>query len=330
MFISASVDATGQDESGIPEKKFLILPFGFYTTDTSVGIGVFSQYAKDEENKVFGNTVYTFKNQFMLIVSADLKNDCFVFNNFFKIKDYYSEFYGYGNNTDSDDPLKYRFFQLDNTFEFGKMISERIKISAAVNNFLHITDDHKIQLGYDNYGGGNFYNGIGGSAEYKNISGDFFRDGFFMKALFLVYPEIIGNPNQFFVCDFEAGFFKSFNKSAFNTLLSLRSTAGDVHPEKLSRIGGTKVLRGYPDNRFIDYNLAALQTQYDFRIYKDFSGCVFIGCAEVFEMPNDISYLKAAFGAGIMYKYKNLIMRFEAATSPEKNIEIIITGNRVY
>jgi len=312
--------------------KFLILPFGFYTNETSVGLGLFSQYRFDESSKLFGNTVYTFENQFMFFSIVELNSEKSALYNTFKIKDYYSDFYGFGNDSEPDESVKYRYFQIDNYLEAGKKVLRGAVISAAVNNFYHMPEDKKELFGYSGTNGGHFANGIGLSLKYSDVTDDFYRDGISLRSSFLAYPEFLGTWEYFSVFDNEAGFYRSFKESSVSSLISARFSFGEVHPEKLSVAGGSKILRGYPDSRFIDKNMTAVQAQYDFRIYKSVALGLFIGAGDVFEKFSDLALdkIKTGYGAGIIYEFRKLIIRVEAATSPEKNFEIIITGNRAF
>lgn len=314
------------------ESELLILPFGFYTNETSVALGIFSQYRFHDNNQIFGNAVYTFNNQLMFFSITEINSATISFYDAFKIKVYYSEFYGFGNNTEKDDSFSYKYFQVDNYFEAGKNILSNTRVSLALNNFFHNPKNKMDLFGYDLSEKNQFANGIGASCRFLKITDNFYRDGVNIKSSFLFYPEFFGNTGQFSIFDSEAGLFKSFNQSALNTLLSARFSFGDVHPEKLSAVGGTKILRGYPDKRFTDKNLLSLQTQYDFRIYREFALCVFLAAGDVFGEFSDMSISKAkiGYGGGIIYEFRKLVMRVEAATSLEKNLEIIITGNRAF
>jgi len=313
-------------------KKFLILPFGFYTNETSVGLGLFSQYRLDESSKLFGNAVYTFENQFMFFSIVELNTEKNAFYNTFKIKDYYSDFYGFGSDSELDGAVKYRYFQIDNYLEAGKKTSRGAVISVAVNNFFHMPEDKKELFGYIAKENWQLANGIGASVKYSDVTDDFYRDGVSLRSSFLVYPEFLGTWEYFSTFDNEAGFYNSFNESSLSSLVSARFSFGEVHPEKLSVAGGSKILRGYPERRFIDNNLVAVQSQFDFRIYRSVAAAVFVGAGDVFEEFSDLALdrIKTGYGAGIIYEFRKLIIRVEAATSPEENIEIIITGNRAF
>ncbi|MBU4485475.1 MAG: hypothetical protein KKD38_00975, partial [Candidatus Delongbacteria bacterium] len=294
---------------------------------------IFSQYNFNDNEKNFGNVVYTFKNQFMFFSMTDLNFGNVIFHNIFKIKEYYTVAYGIGNNSPKEDKYSYRFFQLDNYSEFGKNISNSPELYLAINNFFHKPNNKQDSLSIKySVNKNHFANGIGSSFRYSDITDKFFRDGIILKSSYLFYPEFFGNLKQFSILETELGLYQSIRESAVNTLFSARFSFGHVHPEKLSAVGGTKILRGYPERRFIDKNMISAQTQYDLRLYKDISACIFISAGDVFDDFSDLSVknTKLAFGGGFIYEFKGLIMRFETASSLEKDLQIIVTGIRVF
>jgi hypothetical protein len=205
---------------------------------------------------IFGNAVYTLKNQFMFLTITDKKAGNILWHNTLKIKDYFSEVYGIGNNTSPDDKIKYRYFQVDNRIEAGKETSKFSSLSATINNFVHSPESEgkyadRLSLAYSEKKT-HYSNGIGATFKYSNVTKKFFRDGMHFKSSYLFYPEALGNILQFSVFEAEAAHFKSVRESAFNTLLSARFTTGDPHPEKLSYIGGSSIMRGYREIRFLD------------------------------------------------------------------------------
>lgn len=336
LFVFLCQATFSQSEQPDKEKSFILLPFAYYTSDTSFAFGIFAQYKFDEDDMIFGNAVYTLKNQFMFLGITDKKIGKIYFHNTLKIKDYFSEVYGAGNDTSIDDKIKYRYFQIDNTVGAGRKLTDNSVLSAVVNNFVHkpeksgrYTDLMSVAYSNENT---HFANGIGASFRFSNTSKKFFRDGFYFKSLYILYPSAFGNIRRFSVLDTEAAFFKSVRESAINTMISSRFTTGDPHPEKLSYIGGSSIMRGYPEKRFLDRNMISVQTQYDIRVYRKLSACLFVSAGDVFDKPEDLSLNKTKFGygAGLLYDFKGLNMRFDVATSPEKEIQIIIIGLRAF
>lgn len=329
---------SGQDtaEPVDNENSFIMLPFAYYTSDTSFALGIFAQYKFDEDDMIFGNAIYTLKNQFMFLGITDKKIRKTVFHNTLKVKDYFSEVYGQGNTTSLDDKIKYRYFQIDNTIEAGRNLNDNSVLSVVINNFVHKPENSGkyidvMSVAYSDKNT-HFTNGIGTSFKFSNVTKKFFRDGFYLKSLYLYYPSAFGNIEEFSVIDTEAAYFKSVRESAVNTLISARFVAGDPHPEKLSYIGGSSIMRGYPEKRFLDHNMISVQTQYDIRVYKKISASFFVSAGDVFHGSDNLSIKKTKFGygAGLIYDFKGLNMRFDVATSPEKEIQIIIIGLRAF
>ncbi|MFO7811024.1 MAG: hypothetical protein R6V47_06610 [Candidatus Delongbacteria bacterium] len=318
------------------ENEFIVLPFAYYTTDTSFAFGIFAQYKFDEEDMIFGNTVYTLKNQFMFLGITDKKFANLFLHNTLKVKDYFSESFGTGNTTSLDDKIKYRYFQVDNMIEAGTKICRNSIISAAVNNFVHKPEQSgkykdEMSVDYSNEDT-QVTNGIGVSFKFSNVTRKFFRDGYFFRSRYLFYPSEFGNIDGFSVIETKGAYFRSIRESAINILLSSKFTTGSTHPEKLSYIGGSSVMRGYPEKRFLDRNMISIQTQYDIRVYKKISACLFVSAGDVFDKFDDLSIKKTkiGYGTGILYDFKGLNMRFDIATSSEKEIQIIIIGLRAF
>jgi hypothetical protein len=316
------------------EKNFIILPFAFYTSDTGLALGLFSQYRfPNSSDKVFANAIFTFKEQFMFFSVTDKTFNDLIFHHTAKVKVYKSEVYGVGNDTSNGSRIKYEFSQADNTIEAGKKITHRSSFYLKTNNFFHRPGKNDILSTEFSSKKDQFANGLGFSYAYKNISDKFFRDGIEYKTSLLFYPSFLGNTGEFTAVETEFLFCRSFNQSALNTLAVCRISDGDVHPEKLSSVGGDRILRGYNDRRYIDRHMLALQLQYDFRIYKKLSGCAFSSVGDVFKGIGDLSAdkIKFGYGAGAIIEYKGLVLRFEGALpSDEFDPKIIVIGMRSF
>lgn len=315
------------------EKDLIILPFGFYTSDTSVALGLFSQYKFHEKNKIFGNMIYTFKNQLMLFLITDIHSGKKVIYNKLKIENYYSESYGTGIGSETEDKYDYRYFLVDILTEAGKSVSSNTSLNIVSDNFYYRPKNSKdiLAIAYSTEKD-QFACGIGTAVKYSNVSENFFRDGSFSKLSFIYYPGFLGDLNEFSVINSESGYFRSFNQSALNFNFLTRFTFGSPHPQKLSYIGGSEILRGYPEKRFIDRNMWVFQSQYDFRLYKKTAISTFVSAGSVFNDSDELSVknTKVGYGAGLMYEFRGLAIRIEAATSAEKDVQIIATGARAF
>jgi len=331
-FAADGVAVNGKDSLTKTEREFMVLPFGYYTTETSVALGVFSQLKFNEKDRIFGNIIYTFNNQLMFFMISDYYPENIIIHNKLVAENYFAEAYGVGNMSSPEDKYDYRYVIIENFLETGISIYKNSSAFIATDNFYYRPyDDDKAALLYSS-SPDQFANGIGLSIKYSDVTDRFFRDGLLCRAGYLYYPESFGNLKKFSVLESEAAYFVSFRESVLNSHFIARSSYGDPHPEKLSALGGSEVLRGYPSGRFTDKCMWAAQIQYDIRFYKDLSLCSFVSAGDVFGNLSGITikYTKVGYGGGFLYDYKGLTVRMEAATSREKEIQIIVTGNRAF
>lgn len=96
---------------------------------------------------------------------------------------------------------------------------------------------------------------------------------------------------------------------------------GDAPFQQQSLLGGNKRMRGYYEGRYIDQNLAVLQGEARFPVWKRFGGVVFGGtCA----LGNETSFLrlddvKYSYGAGLRFnvvRKDHLNLRLDYALGP--------------
>ncbi|NOR45188.1 MAG: BamA/TamA family outer membrane protein, partial [Candidatus Delongbacteria bacterium] len=121
-------------------------------------------------------------------------------------------------------------------------------------------------------------------------------------------------------------------QSSINLQFVSKFSFDDVPLTKLSTLGGTYNLRGYPDKRFTDNNMFLFQSEYDFRIYKKIAGSVYYSFGDVFDPFTDLKFnkIKQGYGLGILYDLLGTAVRIDVATSPESEIQIIATGSRAF
>lgn len=328
------------DSLSVPERTITALPFAYYTGETGLAFGLFLSYGSGPGDMIFTNTVYTLKDQLMLLAIADRKSNDIYWRNTLSIKRYFSVVYGIGNRSKRSEDIKYRYFQADNMFRAGKDILSKSRLYIKLNNFIHIPETsgkYTDSLTVRAYPGSDsqISTGIGFLINRGTVTERFFRDGYKYSVYYLYYPSIIGNIGSFHVFGSENLWHRSLNNSALNIQILTRFSAGKVHPEKLSSIGGSDVLRGYPDRRFLDKSMVSFQAQYDIRIYKNLSASIFAGAGDVFSRPADLAgkNIKTGYGTGLMYGYGNLNLRFDIAYSPESRFNephIIILGFRAF
>ncbi|MDA3884152.1 MAG: hypothetical protein PF638_00995 [Candidatus Delongbacteria bacterium] len=320
-----------QTDSTEIKGDYIIFPFGFYTTDTSVALGTFFNYNCNDEDKVFSNLIYTFKDQKIFFVITEKKIKNIFLENKFWLEDYYLEYYGFGNDTELGDEFKYGYFFLENRIDVGYEFIGSWKTFFSLNNFYYSpgynSNDISELEDKDIYS-----TGVGLKIRYDTVTDNFYRDGLLFENSFLYFPEFLGKSKTHNIFESQFAYYKSINESAINLQLITRIVGGEPHYHQLSSLGGSSILRGYPERRYVDRNMIAFQSQYDVLIYKAVSLASFLSFGDVFNEIDDLSVknIKVAYGGGFIYKIKDLGIRVEGASSLEGNLSIIITGAKAF
>jgi hypothetical protein len=320
-----------QVDSTKTEGDYIIFPFGFYTTDTSVALGTFFNYNCNDEDKIFSNLIYTFKDQKIFFVITEKKIKSIFIENKFWFEDYYLEYYGVGNNTELGEEFKYGYFFLENLIDVGYNFYGEWKAFLSLNNYYYspgFNSDDILEL----YQKDIYSTGVGVNIRYDSVTDDFYRDGILFENSFLYFPESLGKSNSLKIIESQIAYSKSINESAINLQLVTRIVGGEPHYHQLSSIGGSSILRGYPERRYVDRNMMAFQSEYDFKVYKAVSLASFLSIGDVFDNVDNLSLknIKLGYGGGMIYRIKDMGIRVEAASSLEGNLSIIITGARSF
>ena len=327
-------------ENSENKTEYLILPFGYYTEATSLGFGVYSIFLfKENKNgdrsKLRSDLSYTlnsqiifrFKSLFYLRRSKlSLKTNVMKFS---------SNYYSLSNNSGIDNE-SFSYFSTDLNFDYIKKLNKLISYSLIYDlDILEITsfkENGMLENDGFNYNNLKFNHGIGAGFNFGNITKNFFRDGLTTELKYVISSEFFGSDNNFSVLGSDIKYFLSYKQSSINLQFISRFSFDDVPLTKLSTLGGTYNLRGYPDKRFTDNNMFLFQSEYDFRIYKKIAGSVFYSFGDVFDPFSDLKFnkIKQGYGLGILYDLLGTAIRFDVATSPEKEIQIIATGSRAF
>ncbi|MBN2789083.1 MAG: hypothetical protein JXR69_02710 [Candidatus Delongbacteria bacterium] len=320
-----------QSDSTKTEGDYIIFPFGFYTTDTSVALGTFFNYNCNDEDKIFSNLIYTFKDQKIFFVITEKKLGSVFLENKFWFEDYYLEYYGVGNGSELGNEFKYGYFFLEDHFDVGLEFYENWKSFFSVNIFYYspgYSSEDIPELDQRDI----YSTGIGLKIRYDTITDDFYRDGILFENSFIYFPESLGKSESLKIFESQLAYYRSINQSAINLQLITRIVGGEPHYHQLSSLGGSSILRGYPERRFVDRNMMAFQSQYDILIYKAVSLTSFLSVGDVFNKIEDLSMknIKLGYGGGFIYKIKDIGIRVEAASSLEGNLSIIITGAKAF
>ena len=121
---------------------------------------------------------------------------------------------------------------------------------------------------------------------------------------YLVHSQVLGGNVRFGRYTADVSGYRLLSKHAIlaaNYFVSF--TTGDAPFNALSLLGGTKRMRGYYEGRYRDQNVALIQGEARFDLYKRLGGVVFaaagvLGNAESLLRLNDP---KVAYGAGLRF-----------------------------
>jgi outer membrane translocation and assembly module TamA len=95
-------------------------------------------------------------------------------------------------------------------------------------------------------------------------------------------------------------------------------TNGDTPFTDLAAMGGSKIMRGYYEGRYLDNYLLATQVEYRLPLWRRIGAVGFISVGEVASQFNEFSFsgIKPAGGIGLRYKImekENLNLRLDVA-----------------
>lgn len=175
-------------------------------------------------------------------------------------------------------------------------------------------------------------------SEFDPSTGTYFKGGMETG------QEFMGGTSNFFALKTEARAYTSFyliRKITFANRISFNHTSGSLPYWKLSELGGEKIMRGYPENRFRDDNSLFLNTELrtwliefksvDIRL----GGTLFMDIGRTF--PNGMAFssvlddLKYTFGFGgnMSFFNPNFILRGDIGFS-EEDLGIYFTAGYMF
>ncbi len=171
---------------------------------------------------------------------------------------------------------------------------------------------------------GTIASGPGFYADYDTRDHEFYpRKGIFASVKFLSYKKSFGSEYNFEKTEFD---YKQFFNITGDHTIGVEGffyhSSGDVPWQKLGRLGGQFLMRGYEEGKFRDKNYAAAQIEYRFPLFWRLTGNVFGSAGNVaskidaFER-NDMKY---AFGFGlrcILDKDEHIPLRLDFAMNKD-------------
>ncbi|MDA3839230.1 MAG: hypothetical protein PF574_09655 [Candidatus Delongbacteria bacterium] len=320
--------------------EYMVLPFGYYNPTTSFGFGLYSIFlfkenVNNDRSKLRTEISYTLNEQIIFRYKSlfYLKNSKLYIKA--NVKKFISDFYGLSNSSDINNE-SFSYFSTDFFLDYNRNFYKEYSYSLLYDlDYIEITK-FKFDgiLNNDGLTGKYplFNHCIGFGFNYEKITKKFYRDGVQSNLQYLLSAKQIGSDNNFSIFSTDIKYFVSHKQSSINLQFITRFSFNNVPFTKLSTLGGTYNLRGYPDKRFTDQNMMLLQGEYDFRIYQKIAGAIYYSFGDVFDPFSDLKFnkIKQGYGIGLLYDLLGTAVRVDIATSPENEIQIIATGSRAF
>lgn len=310
-------------------RSFMAFPAAFYTTDTGFGGGAAAvkSYRPERErlSAVQGVFIYTVKKQ----TTAALRWDHYLQNNRDKLNlelsynKFPMDYFGLGNHTPNDDPLRYtpEFFESKTSFERRIIGAFRVKATVLLRNQALLKEDVKGALTASgaHWAGGRFDTGAALALAFDNRDNIFAtKTGRFVQVEYRgsLYASDGGSFDRLTV-DMRS-FSSPFAHIIFASMLVFEHVGGDVPFYLLPYLGSQDRLRGYEHERFTGDSLILAQQDVRFPIWGPIGGAVFGATGRVAREPGDLfaGTYHTALGAGLRFlfnKEDNMVLRGDFA-----------------
>ena len=312
-----SIDSLEQEIKPAKRTEWLALPIIFYTPETEFGGGAFAQCLikgkkeTDNPSTVLPVFIYTQRNQIISSFSGEFywnDNANHLTGDISYIK-YPDKFYGIGTNTvDSSEEdytsksfaleLGFKRRMLPNTYAGLLYGFEHFKLSEIENGGL--------------FDSGNIPGSNGGdlskvlfSLVYDTRDDiQFPLSGHLHKLTMSIYDNAIGSDYD---CASLTGDFREYFQLGESGVLAFqeyfRSTSGDVPFKIMPKLGGSEMMRGYYEGRFMDKNMYSIQSEYRQSVWWKLGFAAFAGFGDVAHNLDDFNTgdIKYSYGFGIRY-----------------------------
>ncbi|MGC9151966.1 MAG: BamA/TamA family outer membrane protein [Microbacter sp.] len=310
--------------------KFYLLPSLSYQPLTHYAAGVNGGYFFHfidpvKMSSVNFNLVFTQKGQFNINVYPRIywgHQGSWFLTSFATVQNYPNYFVGVGNNPTKlllSHPLPYTSRNVSIGIQPQRYISKRFLFGlqwffrrerTIMSDSLRLKAYAQQRTGWDPY----FMVGVGALISYDSRNSQYDPlNGVFYKGSFLYCDPLMGSSHHIVQLTFD---FRHFIQLYHHHVLAWQFLTdwrlGDAVPfQFLSTIGGQDILRGFPSGMFRDNGMAALQTEYRFPIYDNFSGAVFGATGDVLNSKRMTLYrLKTSYGAGLRFRITKANINF--------------------
>lgn len=293
------------------KSSLIVLPYGYYTTETSYAGGAAADYYFWNKNnlnrvsRVMALVTYSLRNQIVsgLYTNLFLNDSYYIYGKaiYERFPDY---FWGVGNDNRSSDSIYYVPNRFYINLEPQKYISEFNRIGVALSY-----RNEKI-LGNKYRAGREIDETIAGAKPYQviGVGGVFMHDSrdntFYPSGGRYLKNSISAFGGNFHYLEMFSDY-RYYKKVWKNHIVANQSVVhaimGQAPFQLTPTFGGESHLRGYRRGQFRDNLFVMNQTEYRFPLYKRLSGTVFVSVGNVWSDVDQIKLrgLKVAGGVGL-------------------------------
>jgi hypothetical protein len=344
IFLTFSFNVAGQKKA-TKNLKVLALPAVSFAPETKwlFGAGAVSTFKLHPKQDIYErpsslNIGLAFTQNKQVIFSTQFQ----LFN---KNKDYfYGEigyfkfsyfFYGVGKQQVQEELYKVNFprIRLNSTHRINSLLWLGGGYHFENYDIVETVPNGALSTQVFNGAEGSRVSGLGAIAILDSRDSIFFPNkGVFANFNLFQYGRYIGGNKNFTKLVADVAAYKKIGKGVnlagqwFNSF-----SRGDIPFQSLSLLGGTKLMRGYYQGRFMDNNASLLQSEARIKLYKRISTVLFASTAV---LGNEKDFLrfndpKFAYGAGIRFTFnrkEHLNVRLDYAKGKEKGFFYVTIG----
>ncbi|MFK7834275.1 MAG: BamA/TamA family outer membrane protein [Winogradskyella sp.] len=323
-------------DSTIYRQKFIAAPVVSYSPETSFAFGTGAKYlfkfnGSGDETRVSNLPVslrYTLNNHFFLFSGFEIftNQEQWKIEGNLLFQNYPRLFYGFGRDASKSAEEQYDYYQF---------LLEPIFLKQMFHKFLFVGAGFRYNRIYNtkiNPNGTialNRPDGFDGSTSVGAEVAVLFdsrnnvlnaQDGWYLEFTHGKYDDILGGTNQFNLTRFDLrGYIDTSDKNDDILAFQLfgQFSRGNLPFSEYAFFGGSDIMRGYQEGRFVDRDLLATQLEYRKNFKNSRWGFVgFVGTGDVYRNVNDFQFknLKPNGGAGARFsidKKENLNLRFD-------------------
>ncbi len=325
-----------EQDSTIYLQKFILAPVISYSPETSFAFGTGAKYlfkfnGSGEETRTSNMPLtfqYTLNNQYFFFSGFEVftNQEKWVITGNILAQNYPRLFYGFGNNSSANAEEQYDYSQLLVEPIFLKQMFHRYLFIGAGFRYNHI---YKTEIVENGLIASQQPDGFDGSTSVGAEIGVLYdsrrnilnaQDGWYLEFTHGEYGKVLGGTHEFNLTRLDIRHYLSVFKRN-NDILAFQMTGrvsrGNLPFSEFAFFGGSDIMRGYQEGRFVDRDVLATQVEYRKQFGESRFGAVaFIGMGNVFNNITDFQFagLKPNYGIGARYKLdksENLNIRLD-------------------